>query len=271
MFERSLISPQTASQMVEAYDRAAVMLEQAYQILYDADALLRATFGEYGIEVFDKPTPKYTPIQETIDKLMLNIRRTAWKRILERIEVHKFVNEKRKDKIEESLEKDVPELTVAIIFDLLESFVQNAKDFQMEVLNDAFDYLRPHGIYYPTFKTNSEYEIGPKVILAEKVERGYSSRFRVRSGSADRIIAIDKAFHILDGKGIPDGYKSPLVDAIGTTETGDGNTEYFYFKCYRNGNLHLTFLRPDLVRELNAIAGGMRLRNGEKRKQGKLF
>lgn len=49
---------------------------------------------------------------------------------------------------------------------------------------------------------------------------------------------------------------TPLVDAIGTSGIkGVGETEYFKFKCYKNGNLHLEFKRSDLVDTLNQIAG----------------
>jgi Domain of unknown function (DUF4942) len=39
---------------------------------------------------------------------------------------------------------------------------------------------------------------------------------------------------------------------------------YFKFKAHRNGTLHLTFKRPDLVAKLNAIAGGKSLRGNRK-------
>jgi len=70
-------------------------------------------------------------------------------------------------------------------------------------------------------------------------------------------MCIDKVFYALDGKGIPPGYNTPLVDAINNTPTsvGHGETEYFKFKCYQNNNLHLNFKRMDLVKKLNRIAG----------------
>ena len=80
------------------------------------------------------------------------------------------------------------------------------------------------------------------------------------------MVALDRAFHILDGAGIPGGYQSPLVDAINTSgNKGVGETAYFSFRCYENGNLHLKFLRLDLVKELNRRGKELWLSNGKEK------
>ena len=58
---------------------------------------------------------------------------------------------------------------------------------------------------------------------------------------------------------------SALHDAIVATPitSGKGETEYFEFRAFRNGNLHLKVRRLDLLERFNALAGGKRLR-GEK-------
>jgi hypothetical protein len=59
-------------------------------------------------------------------------------------------------------------------------------------------------------------------------------------------------FHILDGKlakHLNDTYQSELVDAI-NDNWQEGETEYFEYKGYKNGNLHLKIKRNDLVEEM---------------------
>jgi len=49
------------------------------------------------------------------------------------------------------------------------------------------------------------------------------------------------------------------VDAINTTPYASGatgETEYFSFRLFYNGNIHLGFKRLDLVERFNAGAGG---------------
>jgi len=80
---------------------------------------------------------------------------------------------------------------------------------------------------------------------------------RVPSGDANRKLrALDRVFCLLDGKGVPEGYSSPLIDAIETSQDGYGETEYFCFRACKNRNLHLEFKRPDLVEQFNRVAGG---------------
>jgi hypothetical protein len=90
--------------------------------------------------------------------------------------------------------------------------------------------------------------------------------YRLSSDKArNQIGALDRVFHLLDGAGyVSRTYLGELGDAINAVpvESPAGRTKYFAFKLYRNGNIHLEFLRPDLVDKLNQIAGGKRLRAG---------
>ena len=78
----------------------------------------------------------------------------------------------------------------------------------------------------------------------------------------NELIAVDKVFYALDSKQFPESYRSPLIDKITTTSInkGTGETEYFKFKCYGNGNLHLEFKRMDLGSAAKPCGGGATLR-----------
>lgn len=89
------------------------------------------------------------------------------------------------------------------------------------------------------------------------MERGYASGFHHSYHHQQELTAIDGIFHLLDGRGIMRENMGPLVKAIDATDnTGRGETEFFRFKCYKNRNLHLEFLRLDLVKQLNGLAAG---------------
>jgi hypothetical protein len=69
---------------------------------------------------------------------------------------------------------------------------------------------------------------------------------------------------MLDGKvqSTAAGHYSDLENAIRACPADGpcaGQTEYFDFKGYKKQTLHLHFRRMDLVRKLNAMAGGKRL------------
>lgn len=68
--------------------------------------------------------------------------------------------------------------------------------------------------------------------------------------------SLDTIFHLLDGRGIPtESHYGPLVSAIEAEDGKIGETEYFKYKCFKNGNLHLEFKRSDLVDEFNLRCG----------------
>jgi len=141
---------------------------------------------------------------------------------------------------------------------MFEDSAANLQVFLEEAVTEVFEYLRPHNSHH---KTNTEYEIKNKVILTWMVERGYGKTpFRVNYHRDKHLIALENVFLMLDGKGVVKSYHGELYDGICSTEDGTGKTPYFKFRCFQNGNLHLEFLRPDLVAKLNAIAGGNRLK-----------
>lgn len=131
-----------------------------------------------------------------------------------------------------------------------------------EAVEEVFDWLRPRNSRY---KTNTEFEIGPKVILAYVVGDvdSWTTHYRVDHRYQKDLVALENVFSALDGRGsIAKGsWQSELADAINQTpvNVGRGETRYFKFRCFKNRNLHLEFKRPDLVDKLNQIAGGMRL------------
>ena len=64
----------------------------------------------------------------------------------------------------------------------------------------------------------------------------------------------------MDGKGMPETHYGPLSSAIRACgPDGKGRTDYFAFRCFKNQNLHLEFLRPELLERFNLLAGRNRL------------
>lgn len=141
------------------------------------------------------------------------------------------------------------------MFEFAQFYSDHIDDMMGEAVAEVFEFLRPRNDHY---KTNSELEIGPKVILT-CVETWFSGGFHVRHWWSQRLTAMENVFTALDGKGaVSKTYYSALENAIKAAPVGE--TPYFAYKCFKNGNLHLQFRRPDLLQRLNQIAGGRRLR-----------
>lgn len=266
MFNSQIIKPVTAEEMAEAFIDAEHDIKEAYLLLSKAEKRLNAAFGDYthygsfdAVRTRDLRWNKEKPL-ETVNQIMGILNRSAWKRIVEKLQVRQRMSSKRKDELDKKLEKgELPEITVENIFSLLEHYMNDAEEIQRELVKEVFDFLRPRSRWHE-YKTNNKFVVGKKVILSGCIERQWSGGgFRVNCYQHDDLVALDRTFHILDGAPTGNSYDSPLTDTIQTAELGIGETDYFEFKCYKNCNIHITFKRLDLVKKLNTVAGGMNL------------
>jgi hypothetical protein len=260
-FTTDIAKRETLTSMIGTYQQATSMVEQAYDILEQAQNILRAVFLEkpgYRFGVVDRNS---TDVGNIASKAInASIKKDAWAVIVERMELRRLLSIQRRNELDSQIESgELPDLTDENVLALFETSAANVNVYLKEAVQEVFEFLRPPSSQY---KTNTEYELGKRVILTWQVEKGWGrGSFRVNYHREKYITALDNVFHMIDGKGAIKTYHGPLYDAITDSPDGTGKTDYFKFRCCLNGNLHLEFLKPELVAKLNAIAGGERLRN----------
>jgi hypothetical protein len=261
--DTGIFIPQTVPVMVAIYENECARIREAYADLELSQKNLESAFGEHYSDFDTLPERVHSnPTEEIIKKLKCN----AWRAIIDRLGIRKIMSVKRWDELDKKLHNadQLPDLTVPAISDMMTTLIQNANEFAKEAVLEVFDYLRPREHYsaaqYKTNQKNAKFEIGKNIIMTHMVSNRYGGGFQVIYHEEQKLIAMDKVFHNLDGFQVPDGYKSPLVDAINTCIGGFAETNYFRVKCYQNGNLHVEFKRLDLLTKFNAIAGGANLK-----------
>jgi hypothetical protein len=192
------------------------------------------------------------------DRIFDEMKRRAWRVLVDHLGIKNLMSVAKRREFEEQLERgELPDINERAILGILLGLVDQAKDFAREAAKEVFDILRPRGAWGGKYKTNDAFRVGRKVILPWRVERCYNGRsFRTRYNHEQELTAIDGVFHLLDGQGVMREHKGPLVQAVEASPDGTGETAYFRFKCFKNGNLHLEMKRLDLVRELNGLAAG---------------
>jgi hypothetical protein len=244
--------------LVEAWNQAQAEVWAAHELLETAEKRLKGNFNAstYQLSILssyqsgEMSNPK---------KLIERLKRDAWQVIVDRMEIRRVMSVKRAEELDKKLrEGELPEITEAAIFEMMDTAFTNVNTFIEEAIKEVFEILRPRHNHY---KTNSQFDIGERVILSSSVTIRWGSKFDTNHYREKDLRALDNVFHSLDGKGLPKTHYGPLIDAIKDTSihVGKGETDYFEFKCFRNCNLHLKFKRMDLVKQLNAIAGGNRL------------
>ncbi len=260
-FSTNIAVRETLPTMIATYTQATKEVEEAYQILEEAQKRLRTVFLDAPGYRFSTNDRNMSDVgKKASDQINADIKKDAWSIIVDRMELRRLLSIARRTELDNQISKgELPELTEQNVMALFETSAANVNTYLEEAINEVFDYLRPRNSHY---KTNSEYELGKKVVLSWFVEKGYNrGKFRVNYNREKYLIALDSVFSMMDGKGNIKAYGGDLFQAIADSPDGTGKTAYFKFKCFLNGNLHLEFLRPDLVAKLNAVAGGARLKN----------
>jgi hypothetical protein len=251
---------ETLPTMIAAYQHATAEVERAYKTLADAQKHLQAVFIDskgYNFKTIDRNL--YEAGKPASDQINKQIKKDAWSIIVERMELRRLLSIARRTELDKQIQDgELPDLTEENVLALFESSAANMNTYLEEAVTEVFEWLRPHNSQH---KTNTEYELGRKVVLTWMVEKGYNrGKFRPNYHRDKYLTALDNVFCMIDGKPPVKTYHSELFNAITDSPDGTGSTPYFKFKCYLNGNLHLEFLRPDLVARLNAVAGGTRLK-----------
>lgn len=260
--DKELMSRKSVADMVAAYEDARLKVIECYATLEQAEKELVGAFGNQYSDFSTLPQKCYSGYDHVRNEILQRLKMNAWKAIVNRLGIRKLMSIKEVEKLDKKLNEPegMPEIDVATIFSTFQMLADQSQDYIIAAMKEVYEILHPGKSAWRKLKTNERNArniLGKKIILPWFVEDSYSREtpYRVIYHDEEKLNAIDKAFHTLDGKGIPDGYKSELVDAINTSPDGFGETEYFKFRACSNRNLHLEFRRMDLVARMNQICG----------------
>jgi hypothetical protein len=281
MNETQLPIPRTTlTEMVVAYNQAEQDIRTAYAMLAQAQERLSTAFQAERSYAFDlrDDSGRCSVDYTNPDALMLKLKHSAWKALVDKMGVRSAMSIKRAKELDEQLEgkrdyhggppiEPLPDITETNILAMMEQTFNQLPAMIEEAVREVFDWLRPSSSWRLEYKTNqkSKWQLKDKLIIY-CISQGYGQQpYQVNYTYRQNVTALDNVFLMLDGKGIVKTTYGPLTDAIHASPDGTGETDYFSFRCFGNGNLHLKFKRADLVEKLNAVAGGMRLKDMERK------
>lgn len=248
-----LATRKTVEQLVREWNLAMHELRTGLEAIERAQVHLKA-FDTSGSS-WDLHAFRHDDTTLDFEKKRSRMKAAAWRYLIDRIELKKLASIKRAAEIDKQLQsgEGLPEISIENIFGWIQSMDGQAKQFLEEAAVEVYEILRPPA---SRLKTNNAFKIGKRVILTHRVQHAYSAgKFRVNYYRTDEIRALDNVFHLLDGKALSAYRTGDLATAIEAAEGGAGETDFFHFKCFHNGNLHIEFKRLDLVQQLNAIGG----------------
>lgn len=193
------------------------------------------------------------------DGLIEEIDRRLWATLVDKSGIKSFMDAEAREAFHKDLEKNAPPIThetVAATFANLHA--QRGEMFERGVVN----VFRKRSWNY---KSNAPVAFGARLIT-RGCERLYSGGFHVSyGGAADVLDDLLRVMAVLEGHPEPDhrsgaraqisaqtwGPNDPVV-VVGVLGL-DKPLPLLEVKGHKNGNLHIRFLRPDLVERLNQI------------------
>jgi hypothetical protein len=258
---QELIKYNNLTAMVAEYNLAQENIKEGFTLLQSAKKHLD-TLG--GTHVYLFPAGRID--ESNVEQPLTYIKQQAWRTLVTKTNIRNLLSEKKNKELNAQLEnpKELPDVSVEAIMSFFEHFSSNLTTFLQETIEETFEFLRPHTRWQKDYKTNSEYEIGKKVIKEYMFDTSFGY-VNLNYHKENALRSLDNVFHLLDGKG-PIKYPGDLITVIHYAlqyKQWECATEYFYLKWYKNGNCHIEFKRMDLVAELNKRAGGNRLKGGK--------
>ncbi len=282
MHNNDLVEYSSASAMADLYERETANIRRLLLELGEAQSRLIKTFCDNGGHDYDFRLQAHYQSRDykleavDVNKIIASFKRAAWKSLVAKLDIRKVMSKSAQDKLDSQLEgcqrfsneqiPELPDITGENILAVLTDMIGRAGDFLEDKIREEYEFWKPHRIKHKTDNPN---------VLAEKVIRGYMVEFSGWSRAWDakysqrgHLHALDSIFHLLDGQGIAPEHDGDLITAIRASgPDGKGESRYFKFACFHNGNLHLRFKRLDLLAEFNRVAGGASI--GQKREHSR--
>lgn len=257
-----MIAHQKVTTIIENVEQARQDMKQAFDLLASAKARLGAVIGAGAGSYYDTLWERdisCSNLPARAEEADAHVARNAWRYIIAQTGITHYMTERRKEELQAQLKRgDFPALTVANVLSTMEGLAGDLGTLLAESVVEVFNWLRPQSTYgVGALKTNKKWKVGYKVITGYIVDLNYGGGYRVRYGMETRLRALGNVFALLDGAGVPQ-YPHDLVTQLneamkGVTSGTRVSVPYMQAAPYKNGNLHLTFTRTDLVDALNTL------------------
>jgi Domain of unknown function (DUF4942) len=260
LFAGSLVKSVSIDNMLNQRDAALSKINQALDLLTEGQALARSAgvgfprfkldesrYSVYNLLDLDSRADATAKIRRVVDA-------GGWQYLMSESGLRSLMDAKAR----ETWDKDIDE-------GKFPEFTRDNLTSTFSRLHDSRGEMFDRGVIAVfkslswDYKTNRPFAFGKRIVITymrSSVSGGTGSSLgHVNHSSTDQLDDLVRVLSILDGKPEPD-HRNGMWSALNTVRCvadGDVDTEYLTIRCYRNGNGHILFKRPDLVTKMNAI------------------
>lgn len=253
--------------VIDRFRQAQALLAEAEQMLAAAGIMGKYNnfqtllMGDWRISTIDLLNG-----EKGLQQIIQRIDAWAWDKLLHDSGLRTFMHAEARESWDRQIQElKCPPLTHETIAETFRALHASRGQMMEDGVVAVFKKLSWH------YKTNLPQRFGKRLVITHLVCPNGTPSYSGRAcNSLDDLVRV---FCVLDGKPEPDhrqGMYSQISDALEGKPEQDHRVsmycqisdnrhnrfldhEYFTLKWFKNGNGHLTFKRPDLVDELNAI------------------
>ena len=239
-------------------DAIVERLRRAAGLILEVEDLSVAAFGD------DSAAPSLTCRRAnacfpgSTDELVKRVDAAAWDFLMNRSGLRTFMDAAARAQWQKDIyERKVPSLTLENVQATFKELFDSRREMFERGVIEVFRHLSWD------YRTNNPRLFGKRIILRYILDTWGNAGKRTTGGPSstgcDRLDDLIRVMTVLDGKPEPDhrqGAYAVLREHFNFQSFADGATligEMISIRCFHNGNGHITFLRPDLVDQLNAI------------------
>lgn len=183
--------------------------------------------------------------------------RDIWNHLIQATDMERLMDHKAREQFRQQLLKEPPEASADNAYATILQLLGSSQEIFRRGVAEAFAGLDRR------FKTHDGFSIGSKIILEHAFAQFGGWNYHSRK---DEILRdIERAFHVLDNKPVPER-GGGIVGAADMArreadrrggmlcrQSFETETDYFRLRAFKNGNAHLFLKRDDLVRKVNRI------------------
>lgn len=202
-----------------------------------------------------------------------------WQIVIRKMGMERYMTEGVRKNFNEFINNQgAMDFTKENVRNLIKTLLLNKDTILESAIQDVFDiftmYYKENRCYVEGWKTNDRWKVNRKIILPGAIRYGeytniehlrkFGDRMKLDWSTQSRYMDIDKVLCYISGKtyediyGLMDSLENKL-NHLGTIRTGDkfdntGESEFFTYKFWRKGTLHLEFKDEWLWKEFNMRA-----------------
>lgn len=255
-----LVPSLSIDNLIAQRDAMVERLRKAAELVAEVDTLSQAAFGNDDAMPSLECRRSHAAFPGGVDELVKRVDAAGWDFLMNKSGLRTFMDAQARAQWQKDVyERKVPALTRENIeATFSELFAARREMFERGVV-ECFRKLSWD------YKTNNPVMFGKRIILRYVLDTWGTGRGRYISGPSqtgcDRLDDLIRVMSVVDGKPEPDHRQGAYqtlhqVFHIGGPALPDDAVvlaDLLSIRCYRNGNGHVTFLRPELVDKLNAI------------------